>query len=554
MSPNQYQLQAAIHDFQSARQKAGIQEVLARLTGKSNQLLSYEEVAEKLKLHARADGGIQQIPLDAIVGSTGRYTEFTRTFLPRRVDDQERWARVKAAFDASIGLPPIEVLKVGDVYFVVDGNHRVSIARQEKLRSIEAHVVEVRTPIPLTPDVQPDDLIIKAEYADFLEATHITDLRPNVDLTVTIPGQYAKLMEQICCQECYLEKGGECDFPFEESVQDWYDSAYIPLAETIRDRGLLRWFPGRTVTDLYLWISDNRSALEKELGWQIQSEIAATDLILEKGLRNKSGSWRKARTVKRYADRLFTDILVPLGGDVESWDALEQAITVAEREGARLLGLHVLESKEYGDTEHSRPIQAAFDHGCAAANVEGKLIVESGEISAKIRERAAMADLLVMKITHPPAGGLSMLRSAFRTIITNSSVPVLVVPQKPTRFQRALLAYDGSLRAKEALFVAAYLAEIWKTELTVFTALDGGKTNSEIHGYVRQYLEFHEVNADYVIQEGNANASLNKAVEEHNCDLVLMGGYGSSVIRDLILGSAVDFMLRESNVPILVCR
>jgi nucleotide-binding universal stress UspA family protein len=554
MSPSQYQFQAAIHDFQSARQKAGIEEVLARLTGKSNRLLSYEEVAEKLKLHARADGGIQQIPLDAIVGSTGRYTDFTRTFLPRRVDDQERWARVKAAFDASIGLPPIEVLKVGDAYFVVDGNHRVSVARQEKLASIEAHVVEVRTPIPLTPDVQPYDLIIKAEYVEFLEATHIMDLRPNVDLTVTIPGQYARLMEQICCQECYLEENGECDFPFEESVQDWYDNAYIPLAETIRDRGLLRWFPGRTVTDLYLWISENRSALEKELGWQIQSDIAATDLILEKGVRNKSGSWRKARTVKRYSDRLFSDILVPLGGDAESWEALEQAIIIAQREGSRLLGLHVLESKENWDTEHSRAIQAAFDQRCAAANVEGKLILESGEISAKIRERAAMADVIIMKIAHPPAGGLLALQSAFRTIITNSSVPVLLVPQNPARFQRALLAYDGSLRAKEALFVAAYLAEIWRTELTVFTALDGRKRKSEMHDYVRQYLEFHEVNADYVLQEGSVTASLKKAVEEHNADLVLMGGYGSSVIRDLILGSAVDFMLRESTVPILVCR
>jgi hypothetical protein len=97
MTPSRYQFHAAIHDFHSARQKAAVQEVLARFTGKSTQLLSYEDVAEKLKLRGRSERGVQNIPLDAIVGSVGRYTDFTRTFLPRRADDRERWAGVKAA-------------------------------------------------------------------------------------------------------------------------------------------------------------------------------------------------------------------------------------------------------------------------------------------------------------------------------------------------------------------------------------------------------------------------------------------------------------------------
>ena len=189
MFPDGHRFSKAIDDFYSARQMAGIQEVLARLTGKSTELLSYEEVAEKLKLRIQFERGIKMIPLNAIVGSVGRYSEFTRTFLPRRNDDRERWARVKTAMEEGEGVPPIEVYKVGEVYFVIDGNHRVSIAREEGLGTIEARVIEVKTNIPLTPDIQPDDLIIKAEYAEFLEATHIMDLRPNVDLSVTIPGQ-----------------------------------------------------------------------------------------------------------------------------------------------------------------------------------------------------------------------------------------------------------------------------------------------------------------------------------------------------------------------------
>src|ERR1044071_5982279 len=144
MSSN-FEFHAAIQDFQSARQRAGMEEVLARISGKSNELLSYDEVAQKLRLRARSDAGIQSIPIDAIVGSVGRYSDFTRTFLPRSNQDRERWARVKAAFmDPNQALPPIEVYKVGDLYFVQDGNHRVSIAKQEGFTTIEAHVIEVK--------------------------------------------------------------------------------------------------------------------------------------------------------------------------------------------------------------------------------------------------------------------------------------------------------------------------------------------------------------------------------------------------------------------------
>jgi hypothetical protein len=217
----------------------------------------------------------------------GRYTEFTRTFLPRSRDDQERWARVKAAFmDLEISMPPIEVYRVGEVYFVIDGNHRVSVARQEGLKTIEAHVIDVKTNIALTPDVEPDDLIVKAEYAEFLDETHIMELRPNVDLSVTACCQYGILMEQIRVRQYLLQQEMQREVAFEDAVGEWYDKDYIPLAETIRDRGLLRWFPNRTITDLYLWISENRASLEKDSGWEIQSDIAATDLILDRSVRD----------------------------------------------------------------------------------------------------------------------------------------------------------------------------------------------------------------------------------------------------------------------------
>ena len=550
---NQYKFQMAIQDFQSARQKAAVQEILARVTGKSTELLSYDEVAEKLKLHARMDRGIQQIPLEAIVGSVGRTTEFTRTFLPRRKGDQQRWANVKAAMQSDEGLPPIEVYKVGDVYFVVDGNHRVSIARQEKFKTIEARVIEFNTEVNLTPDVQPDDLIVKAEHADFLDQTRIHELRPNVDLAVTTPGQYQKLLREICAQEFLLEREQKKLVEFQEAVEAWYDSTYIPLAEAIRDRDLLHWFPDRTITDLYIWISENRAALEEDAGWEIQSDIAVTDLIMERTAKSEPGSWRKARTATRYTDHLFMDILVPLSGDAESWDSLEQAITIAQLEEAKVHGLHIVDSKEKIESDAALAVQTQFNTLCAEAGVTGKLLIEEGEITSKISERATMTDLIVLKIVNPPMGGLATLKSPFRKIIQNSSRPILGIPSKAAHFQRALLAYDGSELAKEALFVATYLAEIWKTELVVFTSVDDSQVTADVQDHVRKYLDIHEVEAEYIVSEQDTT-HLKQAIKETNSDIVLMGSHGGNMLQQVFIGSALDHMLRESDVPIFICR
>ena len=559
MAPDahQFKYQMAIHDFQSARQRGAVQEILARLTGKSTQLLSYEDVAEKLKLSARTERGVQHIPLAAIVGSVGRNTDFTRTFLPRHAGDQQRWANVKAVFmdiNSGSSLPPIEVYKVGEVYFVVDGNHRVSIAKQEGLTTIEARVIEFKTDITLTPDVQPDDLIIKAEYVEFLDTTRIHEARPNVDLSVTTCCQYDKLLEQIHVTQYLLQEETKRDVPLQDAAASWYDTTYIPLAEAIRDRGLLHWFPGRTITDLYIWIAENRAALEKEQGWEIESDIAATDLIMERSVLSEPGSWRKARISTRYTDHLFMDILVPLSGDAESWDALEQAILIAKREEAKIHGLHIVDSKEKIESPNSLAVQTQFNQICADANVDGKLFIEAGDITKKICDRATMTDLIVLKIVHPPQGGLASLSSPFRTIILNSSRPVLGVPAQATPFQRALLAYDGSDQSKEALFVATYLAEIWKTELLVFTAWDGTKVKTDTQEHVRKYLDIHEVAAEYIISEHGAMDALKQTAEEHNADLVLMGSHGGSTLQQVFNGSALDYMLRESKVPTFICR
>jgi nucleotide-binding universal stress UspA family protein len=130
----------------------------------------------------------------------------------------------------------------------------------------------------------------------------------------------------------------------------------------------------------------------------------------------------------------------------------------------------------------------------------------------------------------------------------------LGIPEQATRFERALLAYDGSPYAKEALFVATYFAEMWKTKLVVFSALDASRVKEDVQEHVRRYLDIHEVQAEYLLREGSASEQLKNVIQEHNIDLLLMGSHSDSMIRQVFVGSALDAMLRESRIPIFICH
>ncbi|HID61952.1 MAG TPA: universal stress protein [Anaerolineae bacterium] len=552
---------------------------MARLTGKSADLLSYEEVRQKLKARGTATQRLEEIPLDAIVGSVGRYTDFTRSFLPRQDSDEERWARVKVKVTDLGGLPPIDVYQIGEAYFVRDGNHRVSVARQLGATHIEAYVTEVRTKVPLSPDTQPDDLILKAEYADFLEHTHLDELRPEADLSVTVTGQYRVLEEHIEVHRYFMGLEQKREIPYEEAVGHWYDEVYLPVVQVIRERGILRDFPGRTETDLYLWVSEHRAALEQALGWEVGPEAAATDLAARFSPRPQRivarvgekildaltpdeleagpppGQWRREQLAARRDDRLFADILVSVSGEETSWYALEQALEVTRREGGRLRGLHVVPSEAQRDSEEAQAVRAEFKRRCEAADIPGELAVVVGGIARKICERARWTDLVVVNLAHPPAPQpVARLSSGFRTLIRRCARPVLAVPGASSRLDRALLAYDGSPKADEALFVATYLSGRWNIPLVVVTVIETGHTTAETLARAQRYLETHGVQATFVKESGPVAEAILETAKEHESDLIVMGGYGLSPVLEVVLGSAVDQVLRTSQQPMLICR
>ncbi len=564
---------AAIQDFRTARRQAAMQRILARLSGQPADLLSFEEVQQKLRPLGAAAQGRQEIPLDAIVGSVGRYADFTRTFLPRRDEDQDRWVRVRMAAERPGGLPPIEVYQVGEAYFVLDGNHRVSVARQLGVTRIEAYVTKIQTRVPLSPEDRPDDLIVKAEYAEFLEHTRLNELLPGAVLQVTAPGGYPRLELHIEVQHFQLETELGAGIPYEQAVQHWYHEVYLPTVELIREQGILQEYPERTEADLYLWLTAHRVALMKELDWAIAPEAALSDLaaqgrparrrgissVRERASRQLAASpppgRRREEQQAKDTDRLFGDILVAVSSERAGWIALDQALAVARREGSRLRGLHVAASQGALRGKKRQDLQAEFQRRCAEADVTGEFALAHGKIAGTISERARWCDLVVVNLAHPPGRRpIARLNSGFRSLVQRSPKPVLAAPGRWTPLDSALLAYDGSPKAQEALFVSAYLAGRWGIPLTVLAVNEGGRPVTEWLEAASHYLRDHGVQAGYTEEHGPVGETILRVAAERQIELIVMGGYGLHPVMELALGSAVDQVLRESRIPVLICR
>lgn len=254
----------SIQEFNAARRRAFIEEWLSAFSGRSNDLLSFEHVKETLNLQDSSYKGLQEIELDKIIGSIGRYRDFTRTFLPKTDTTQERWRRVDAVAHEQ-GFPPIEVYKVGDVYFVRDGNHRVSVARAHKAKTIEAYVIEYKTPVPITKEDNLDDILLKLEHAKFLEETQLDQIRPGQNIVFTEPGRYRLVQEHIAFHKYLKETECGCEISDWDAVGSWYDTVYKPVVHLIHEQNILPSFPGRTEADLYAWLLLHRAELESEM-------------------------------------------------------------------------------------------------------------------------------------------------------------------------------------------------------------------------------------------------------------------------------------------------
>jgi hypothetical protein len=239
-------------DFDDARWKALLHDLFAGIRGRPVDLLSFEEVRERLGLRHVVDRGTQDVPLESIVGSLGREREFTRDFLPRSDSLRGRWLDVLRLTRSLEGFPPVELYRVGDVYFVVDGHHRVSVARSIGSPAIEAHVREFVSDVEFGPGDTLEEVVLRSGFEDFVESTCLSREEAEA-FRVSAAGGYLRILDHVSVHRYYLgiELGREPEWC--EAISSWRARVYDPMVSVIRESGILGQFPGCTEADLYLF-------------------------------------------------------------------------------------------------------------------------------------------------------------------------------------------------------------------------------------------------------------------------------------------------------------
>src|SRR5256884_7357080 len=230
-------------DYRRARRRAFMRGVMSWFRRSDNALLAFDEVRRGIHAQAQRDGGLREVPIDQIVGSVGRYRDFDRAFLPRQVQTRDRWESVDRAHLDHRELPPVDLYKIGDTYFVKDGNHRVSVARERGQKFIDAHVTEVLAPAPVSNVEDLLEWMRNQEALHFHEVTRISELRPGARIELTLPGQYEKLLEHIATHQWYLGIEEKREVSYREAVASWYDRIYLPTVEAVRATGARRDLP-----------------------------------------------------------------------------------------------------------------------------------------------------------------------------------------------------------------------------------------------------------------------------------------------------------------------
>ncbi|MCA9885746.1 MAG: hypothetical protein KC546_12575 [Anaerolineae bacterium] len=271
--------------FSRAYSRSFFSQFLDLVRGKPMELLSFDEVKDKLDLQNQTYRGLHDIPLDRIVGSVGRSKDFTRRFLPKNSSMSDRWSRIYALFHSQEGPPPIEVYLIDDVYFVRDGNHRVSVARELGFETMQAYVTELTTPIDLEPDMTPAQWDSATAYAGFLTETGLNKTRPQqVSIRITEPGGYQVLLEHVrLFRKVFNHQMGQ-DISLEEAAAQWYDTVYRPAITLIRKYDILDEDDPHTEADLYIWMLEHLRLVQQEYG---EAPLRLSDALVDYLATNK---------------------------------------------------------------------------------------------------------------------------------------------------------------------------------------------------------------------------------------------------------------------------
>lgn len=556
----------ALDDFHRLRSKAALERFWAGIRGESLDLMPYDEVSSKLRAVSQTNIGVQQVPLENIVGSVNRTSDFDRNFRPLSDGDRSRWANVKAAMTSpyTTGVPPVSLYKIGEAYFVLDGNHRISIAKEMGLDSIEAYVTEVKTKVPLSSSFTLEELAEKAALADFLEDTHLDRILPGIDLSLKRIENYPLLVEHINVHQYYMGIDQNREVSFDDAALDWYDHVYSPVVKIIEDSGLRYEFPDFTITDLYLWVLDRQQDLREEYGTSFKTENVVDFVASMEGKQTKDSGTSADRELERrisgelegHSDCLFRDILVGLSHSDVDLLAQKQAMMMNRCGDGSILGLHVKADSDLATPETEAELETTFYQQLNERQMKGRFIKVSGTVSKTLQEYGLLSDVTVVKLSYPPGGSVfDRLSSGIITLLQTSRRPIMFVKEVVMPVSRVLLIYDEGEKGREALYIAAYYAARYGCGLFIMMPEKDSKSSEDAFNFAVDYLA--AVNLDFQVVPQSSNLlseSLESLILENSISTVMVGGYRSSGLIGRIFSSAVDRVLELSSVPVLVCQ
>jgi hypothetical protein len=256
----------AQHDFLRARRQAAMSRLAARLRGEPDDVrlvLPYEEVIAALGYVSEHSAGSAVVPLDAIVGTVDRGRDFDRRFRPTTGRVRSRWEHIAAAMRRGEPMPPVDLLRIGEIYFVRDGHHRVSVARSLARTDIDANVTEVVTRLGAANAITLADLPLKSHERVFFERVPIPD-NARAEIVLSNPWEYDMLAESIEAWGFRTSQDRGEPINRREAAYLWLDTEYRPVVEMLRETDLLG---GRTEAEAYMRVSTERYRLLRTHRW-----------------------------------------------------------------------------------------------------------------------------------------------------------------------------------------------------------------------------------------------------------------------------------------------
>lgn len=282
-------------DFTRARNKALFNEVQHLLNPDEATLISFTDIKKLLRPNNEVYKGMEVVPISMIVGSEGRYRDFDNHFFPKNNFLKARWERVDMAHYQDIVLPPISLYEVGGLYFVRDGNHRVSVAKAQGIDYIDADVVSLQSEIKLKPGTSKEDLVkqvVEYEKRVFYNETGFGDITDYWLLDFSTPGQYDLVYNHILTHKHYINMGKSEEIPMEEAILSWFNNVYLPVIHAIDEHKMMRRFRGRTKSDLYVFLIKYWDELKQKFGENVSLDWAAEEYKSRYGTRTFQNLFR----------------------------------------------------------------------------------------------------------------------------------------------------------------------------------------------------------------------------------------------------------------------